>query len=52
MEIKIKGYAVIEKTVKKSGTSGSIYVPKEWIGKRVKIILIEDLDVSGQYSTN
>lgn len=41
MEIKITGYQIIEKTVKKTGNSGRIYVPNEWVGKRVKIILLE-----------
>jgi len=30
-----------ERKVKKSGTSGRIYLPKEWINKQVKIILLE-----------
>ncbi|HII30211.1 hypothetical protein COT48_04745 [Candidatus Woesearchaeota archaeon CG08_land_8_20_14_0_20_47_9] len=32
---------MLEKTVNKSGNSGRIYLPVEWIGKRVKIILVE-----------
>lgn len=35
-------YQAIDKTVTKSGNSGSIYVPKDWIGRRVKILLLED----------
>ncbi|MGP8330614.1 MAG: DUF2080 family transposase-associated protein [Methanosarcinaceae archaeon] len=35
------GYQVIEKTVKSSGNSGRVYVPKDWIGKKVKIFLLE-----------
>lgn len=46
MEIKITGYQIIEKTVKKTGNSGRIYVPNEWVGKRVKIILLEpEIDI-------
>lgn len=41
MEIKTKGYAVLEKTVRSSGNAGGIYLPKEWIGKVVKVILID-----------
>jgi len=41
LEIKLRGYEVIEKIVKPSGDSGRIYVPKSWVGKRVKIILLE-----------
>ncbi len=44
MEIKTEGYAVIDKTVKASGNSGSIYVPKEWQGKTVRVILLDSLD--------
>jgi putative transposon-encoded protein len=44
MEIKTSAYEVIEKTVKSSGNSGRVYVPVDWVGKRVKILLIEPLD--------
>jgi putative transposon-encoded protein len=39
--IKLIGYEMLEKQVNKSGNSGRVYVPIEWIGKRVKIVLIE-----------
>ena len=39
--IKLVGYEMFEKEVHKSGNSGRVYVPIEWIGKKVKIILIE-----------
>lgn len=41
MEVRVSAYQVIEKTVKKAGTSGRVYVPKDWIGKRVKVFLLE-----------
>lgn len=44
MEITTKAYEVIEKKVKASGNSGRIYVPKDWIGKKVKVLLIEQID--------
>jgi len=44
MEIKTTAYEIIEKTVKASGNSGRVYVPKDWIGKKVKVLLIEPLD--------
>lgn len=44
MEIKVSGYQIIEKTVKSSGNSGRVYVPPEWIGKKVKVVLIEPLE--------
>ncbi len=40
-KIQLTGYEMLEKQVNKSGNSGRVYVPVEWIGKRVKIILLE-----------
>jgi len=40
-KIQLTGFEMLEKKVNKSGNSGRIYVPVEWIGKRVKIILLE-----------
>ncbi|MCK5283097.1 MAG: DUF2080 family transposase-associated protein [Nanoarchaeota archaeon] len=39
--IQLTGYEMLEKQVNKSGNSGRVYVPFEWIGKKVKIILLE-----------
>lgn len=39
--IKLTGFEMFEKTVNRSGNSGRVYVPIEWIGKRVKVILLE-----------
>jgi putative transposon-encoded protein len=44
MEITTRAYEVIERPVKSMGNSGGIYLPKDWIGKMVKILLIEPLD--------
>ena len=41
MEVKVQAYQIIEKTVKASGNSGRVYVPKDWVGKRVKVVLVE-----------
>ncbi len=41
VKLELTGYEMLEKQVNKSGNSGRVYVPIEWIGKRVKIILIE-----------
>ncbi len=41
MKIEIQGYQVREKTVKDAGTTGRIYLPKEWVNKQVKIVLLE-----------
>lgn len=40
-KIELNGYEMLEKKVNKSGNSGRVYLPIEWIGKRVKIIRIE-----------
>jgi putative transposon-encoded protein len=40
-KIQLTGFEMLEKSVNKSGNSGRVYVPIEWIGKKVKIILLE-----------
>jgi len=40
-KIQLSGFEMLEKQVNKSGNSGRVYVPVEWIGKRVKVILLE-----------
>jgi putative transposon-encoded protein len=43
MKIEIeKGIEVLTKKVKKQGNTGRIYLPVSWIGKTVKVVLIED----------
>jgi len=44
MKIEVDGYEAIEKVVTASGNSGRIYAPADWIGKRVKLILLEPLE--------
>jgi putative transposon-encoded protein len=39
--ISLKGYDSIDRTVKTAQISGRVFVPKAWIGKRVKVILLE-----------
>jgi putative transposon-encoded protein len=39
--IQLVGYEMLEKQVNKSGNSGRVYLPIEWIGKKVKIIRLE-----------
>lgn len=34
-------YEVMEKEVGRSENMGRIYVPKEWIGRKVKVLLLE-----------
>ncbi len=38
VKFEIYGEEMIQKTVKSSGNSGRIYLPPEWIGKKVKVI--------------
>lgn len=40
-KIQLIGFEMLEKEVNKSGNSGRVYVPAEWIGKKVKIVLLE-----------
>jgi putative transposon-encoded protein len=45
MDITIKdAYQVVEKVVSTGGNSGRVYVPREWIGKRVKIVLVDPIN--------
>lgn len=41
IKMELEGFEVVEKVPVKGGNSGRVYVPKEWIGKKVKIILTE-----------
>ena len=41
VKIRLSGFEMLEKQVNKSGNSGRVYVPVEWIGKRVKVVLLE-----------
>jgi putative transposon-encoded protein len=40
-KFEVYGQEMIEKVVKRSGNSGRVYLPPDWIGKRVKIIRID-----------
>ncbi len=44
MRIELDAYQVVEKVVKPGGNSGRVYVPIDWVGKKVKIVLVEALD--------
>lgn len=41
VKCELTGYEMLEKVVNKSGNSGRVYVPVDWIGKKVKVVLIE-----------
>ena len=38
VKFEIYGEEMIEKTVNSSGNSGRIYLPPEWIGRKVKVV--------------
>ena len=39
--MQMEGYEVVEKKAEKGGNSGRVYVPKSWVGKKVRVVLIE-----------
>lgn len=41
VKLEFFGEEVLEKCVKPSGSSGKIYLPSEWIGRRVKVVKLE-----------
>jgi len=41
VKMQMEGYEVVEKTAERGGNSGRIYVPKSWIGKKVRAVRIE-----------
>lgn len=41
ISLQMEGYEIIEKVAESSGNSGRIYVPKKWIGKKVRAVLIQ-----------
>lgn len=44
MKIEVEGYEAFEKRVTATGTSAHVYIPPDWIGKKVKIILLEPIE--------
>lgn len=41
--MQMEGYEIVEKKADAGGNSGRVYVPKHWIGKKVRIVLIEPI---------
>ena len=41
ISMQMEGYEAIEKVAESSGNSGRIYVPKKWIGKKVRAVLLQ-----------
>ena len=41
VSMQMEGYEIIEKTAMPSGTTARVLVPRNWIGKRVRIVRLE-----------
>lgn len=41
MDVTLTAFEVIERRVKVVGNSGGVGVPKTWMGKKVKVLLLE-----------
>lgn len=41
VKFEVMGVEVLAKQVKQSGNSGRIYLPPNWVGKKVKIIRLD-----------
>jgi putative transposon-encoded protein len=41
VKFQVFGEEMLEKHVKQSGNGGRIYLPPDWVGRRVKIIRID-----------
>ena len=40
-KFEVFGQEMVEKIVKRSGNSGRVYLPPDWVGKRVKVIRVD-----------
>lgn len=46
MKFEVEAYAVLDKEVKdRAGKTGYVYLPREWVGKRVRICLLDECDI-------
>jgi putative transposon-encoded protein len=43
-EVNFSGYAIIEKRAVNGGDSARVFVPKKWAGKKIAVVLLEDVD--------
>lgn len=37
----LRGYAVVDKVARRSGSSARVYVPPDWNGKRVRVVCLD-----------
>ncbi len=40
-KFEVFGQEMVEKVVKRSGNSGRVYLPPDWVGRRVKVIRVD-----------
>jgi len=43
--INIEGYAMVDRTVRSGTSSGRLHVPKSWVGKKVRVLLLDPIEV-------
>ena len=41
IKMEMEGYEVVEKVAERGGNSARVYVPKHWMGKKVRVVLVE-----------
>ncbi|MHA2219628.1 MAG: DUF2080 family transposase-associated protein [Candidatus Hodarchaeales archaeon] len=44
MKVEVEAYQVLDKLVKPFGNTSHVLLPKGWMGKKVKILLLEELE--------
>jgi putative transposon-encoded protein len=44
MDISVSCFEVVDRTVGPGGNSGRIHVPKAWVGKKVRVLLLEPIE--------
>jgi putative transposon-encoded protein len=43
-QYRYNGYSTIEKKPVNGGSSGRVFVPLSWVGKKIVVILLEDIE--------
>jgi putative transposon-encoded protein len=44
MKVEVEAFQVLDKVVKRFGNTSHILLPKGWQGKKVKVLLLEELE--------
>ncbi len=47
-EFKVFGFEMLDREVRQSGNTGRVYLPRDWIGSRVKIIRVSKKQKKGK----